>query len=86
MTSDDDTDNFRESYSSWDYESYTWEDENGASKTWCPCKASLDMPKIGRDDAMFTEYTVEVGQRVYDAVYSTTHEVLSETTFTYTLE
>jgi hypothetical protein len=44
------------------------------------------MPKIGRDDAMFTEYTVETGQRVYDSVSSTTHEVLAETTFTYTLD
>lgn len=64
-TDADDSDNFRESYNEYDYMSSTW-DDNGDSKTYCPCKASLEIPKIGRDDDMFTDYTVKVGQRIYD--------------------
>lgn len=76
---------FRDSYSEWDYESSTWEEEDGTSATWAPCKASLDMPKIGRDSAMFGEYTVTAGVRLYDPTDLTTFATVVTADFTYTL-
>jgi len=82
---DDNAGKFRDSYSEWDYESYTWEEEDGTSATWAPCKASLDMPKIGRDSGMFGEYTVTAGMRVYDPTDLTTFVTVATADFTYTL-
>lgn len=84
-TAADDTDNFRESYNEYDYESYNWDNEDGTSTTWSPCKTSLDLPKIGRDSAMFTDYAVSAGVRIYDPTDLTTFETIATTEFTYTL-
>lgn len=84
-TAEDDTDNFRESYSDWDYESFSWENESGSSTTWSSCKASLDLPKIGRDTTKFGEYTVIAGMRIYDADMQTFEDIISEKSFTFEL-
>ena len=83
---DDDDSAFRESYNEWDYESQQWTDEEGTTTTWSPCKVSLDLPKIGRDDSMFTEYSVTTGMRIYNTEDNTFETVISDTSFTYTLE
>ena len=43
------------------------------------------MPKIGRDDAIFTDYEVTTGLRIYNPSDMTTFETMTEETFTYTL-
>lgn len=89
---DDDDSAFRQSYNDWDYESSQWTDsETEETTTYSPCKASLDLPKIGRDSSIFDEYTVKTGMRLYESMDSTTFETIidpeaSGSTFTYTLE
>lgn len=56
---------FRESYDEYAYYAHMWENEDGSTTTYAPCKASLDLPKIGRDTSYFTEYDVTTGMRVY---------------------
>lgn len=47
----------------------------------------MDLPKIGRDDSMFTEYEVTTGMRIYQTADSDSFEtIIGETSFTYTLE
>lgn len=84
--SDDDADAFRESYNEDDYESYSWDEEDGSTTTWSPCKVSLDLPKINRNSDMFTEYSVTTGMRIYDTENNTFETIIGGKDFTYTLE
>ena len=74
---ENDDGNFKESSDDWSYETYTWDEEDGSSTSWQPCKAQFFMPKIGRDPAMFGEYTVTAGMRVYDPTDLTTFQTVA---------
>ena len=60
---------FRESYNEYDYYQYTYaEDEAGTNnKTSKMCKTVLELPKIGRDESIFTTYSATGGMRIYDS-------------------
>ena len=77
---------FRESYNEYDYYQYTYaEDEAGTyNKTSKMCKTVLELPKIGRDENMFTTYSATGGMRVYDSD-AVTFETILETSFEYEL-
>ena len=62
----------RPSYQEWDYESTSWENEDGSSKVTQYCKAIVDISKMDDNSAMFTSYTATSGVRIYDPTDMTT--------------
>jgi hypothetical protein len=80
-SSTSDADNFRPTYQEDDYSTYEFAGRN----RYQPCRASLDLPKINRDAATFTNYTVTMGSRVYETEDATDFVTLTEETFDYEL-
>ena len=80
-SSTSDTDNFRPTYQDDHYETYEFAGRN----RYQPCRASLDLPKIGRNADTFKNYTVTMGSRVYETEDATDFVTLTEETFDYEL-